>query len=148
MQRSDTVLSAASSAGTFGASIRSDDEKAVPEKPARILTRQLSDPEKSGYDSDPASPGGVYATSPTESTRVPSVPMMARTHIHGIEIAYSRPDISGIIGDEIDATASDKRVLVMGCGPEGLMRQVRNTTAGRIRTTGPAVELHCEQFGW
>ncbi|KAH6690493.1 ferric reductase NAD binding domain-containing protein [Plectosphaerella plurivora] len=123
-----------------------DEEKPLPSKPSRILTRALSDPEKSGYESDPTSAGPMSAVSPTESLMTSAA--LPRTHYHGIPIHYRRPDVRAIIEQAIDSTAADKRILIMGCGPEGLMNEARNTTAGRIRTAGPAVELHCEQFGW
>lgn len=113
--------------------------------PARIITRMLTDPEKSGYESDPTSAAALSPVSPTDSVLTTNPP---RTHIHGIRIRYERPDVRVIIQDAIDSATVNERVLVMGCGPEGLMTEVRNTTAARIRTAGPAVELHCEQFGW
>ncbi|KAJ6443383.1 Ferric reductase-like transmembrane component [Purpureocillium lavendulum] len=72
----------------------------------------------------------------------------APMRISGIPILYERPDVSAIIHQAIDGTPAQKHALVLGCGPHGLMKQVRNTTAECIRTKGPSVELHCEQFGW
>ena len=43
---------------------------------------------------------------------------------------------------------SPSRVMVAACGPAALMRCVRDETARAIGGDGPAVELHCEQFGW
>lgn len=63
-------------------------------------------------------------------------------------VAYERPDVSDLIRGVVQDTPADKRLLVMGCGPDGLMRTVRNTSASCIRSDGPAIELHCEQFGW
>ena len=68
--------------------------------------------------------------------------------VGGVPISYTRPDVADLVRSSIEATAADKRVLVMGCGPEGLMKCVRDTTASCIRSDGPSVELHCEQFGW
>lgn len=68
--------------------------------------------------------------------------------ICGIPIAYERPDVDLLIRSAVNKTATEKSVLVMGCGPDALMAQVRNTAASCIRTDGPGVELHCEQFGW
>ena len=65
-----------------------------------------------------------------------------------VPIIDGRPDIKSLVRTEIDATPSHNSVLVMGCGPNGLMTDLRNITASCIRTDGPAVELHCEQFGW
>ncbi|POR38555.1 Putative ferric reductase transmembrane component [Tolypocladium paradoxum] len=71
-----------------------------------------------------------------------------RSNIHGIHITYERPDVTALIRSAIDETPANKRVLVLGCGPAGLMTEVRNTAAACIRVEGPGVELHCEQFGW
>ncbi|KAM3509287.1 hypothetical protein MY11210_006380 [Beauveria gryllotalpidicola] len=66
----------------------------------------------------------------------------------GIPITWKRPDVPAMIRGVVAEAARDQSVLVMGCGPSALMTQVRNTTAACIRSDGPAVELHCEQFGW
>lgn len=69
---------------------------------------------------------------------------------HGYEHAIKpgRPDMASLIRSAVESTPSNQRVLVAACGPDGLMRVVRTTTARLIRGDGPAVELHCEQFGW
>ncbi|UNI15677.1 hypothetical protein JDV02_002188 [Purpureocillium takamizusanense] len=72
----------------------------------------------------------------------------APSTISGIPITYERPDVSALIRRAVDETPAHRRALVLGCGPPGLMKQVRNTTAGCIRSDGPSVELHCEKFGW
>jgi hypothetical protein len=63
-------------------------------------------------------------------------------------VKSGKPDVPALIRAEIEQTPVEQRILVLGCGPEGLMTQVRNTTAACIRSDGPGVELHCEQFGW
>ena len=68
--------------------------------------------------------------------------------ISGVPIRYERPDVSALIRRAVDETPAHKQALVLGCGPHALMKQVRNTTADCIRSDGPSVELHCEQFGW
>lgn len=65
-----------------------------------------------------------------------------------LPIIDGRPDVGSLVRTEIEAVPSHGSVLVMGCGPAGLMTDLRNTTAGCIRAEGPTVELHCEQFGW
>lgn len=69
-------------------------------------------------------------------------------HGHGHEIKAGRPDTATLIREAVSSTPAQGRVLVAACGPDGLMRVVRNTTASLIRGDGPGVELHCEQFGW
>ncbi|EEY18180.1 metalloreductase [Verticillium alfalfae VaMs.102] len=117
------------------------------DRPGRVLTRHISDPEKSEHDLEPESPTSPCDTSAAGAPR-PHQQSTSELHIHGIPITYARPDISALIHHAIAQTPSSQRVLVMGCGPEGLMTEVRNTTAKSVRRKGPAVELHCEQFGW
>lgn len=59
-----------------------------------------------------------------------------------------RPDVAALVREAVAATTRDQRVLVAACGPAGLLRIVRDTTASLITRDGPGVELHCEQFGW
>ncbi|KUI55365.1 Ferric/cupric reductase transmembrane component 2 [Cytospora mali] len=64
------------------------------------------------------------------------------------DVKAGRPDTAALIRGAVSSTPSHQRVLVAACGPDGLMRVVRDTTASLIRGDGPGVELHCEQFGW
>lgn len=66
----------------------------------------------------------------------------------GHEVRVGRPDTATIIREVVSSTPASGRVLIAACGPDGLMKVVRNTTASLIRGDGPGVELHCEQFGW
>ncbi|KAH6842565.1 ferric reductase NAD binding domain-containing protein [Chaetomium sp. MPI-CAGE-AT-0009] len=63
-------------------------------------------------------------------------------------VKTGRPDAASLIRDAVTTTPRNQRVLVAACGPDGLMHVVRDTTAKLIVGDGPAVELHCEQFGW
>ncbi|KAF3008065.1 hypothetical protein E8E14_007639 [Neopestalotiopsis sp. 37M] len=65
-----------------------------------------------------------------------------------LPVEQGRPDVAALISEAVKCVHKDKRVLIAACGPDGLMRLVRNTAAGLITKDGPAVELHCEQFGW
>ncbi|KAI3393953.1 hypothetical protein diail_3432 [Diaporthe ilicicola] len=67
---------------------------------------------------------------------------------HRDVLKAGRPDTATLIREAVQSTPPHQRVLVAACGPNGLMRVVRDTTASLIRTDGPGVELHCEQFGW
>lgn len=68
--------------------------------------------------------------------------------IHDIPVTPGRPDVAVMVDEEMRKSSADQNVLVLGCGPDAMMAQVRNATASCIRPNGPAVELHCEQFGW
>lgn len=70
------------------------------------------------------------------------------THIERVAINYTRPDVSDIIRSVVNETPADEAVLIMGCGPAGLMKMIRNTSAACIRSDGPGIEVHCEEFGW
>ncbi|OLN82296.1 Ferric/cupric reductase transmembrane component 2-like protein 7 [Colletotrichum chlorophyti] len=112
------------------------DPSNLSQPPPKIITKVISDPEKSGAESDANSP-----VSPVEHVDVAGGTL-------GIPIIHSRPDVGSMLRDMISQTPADQRVLVVGCGPDSLMEQVRNNTAYSIRGSGPAVTLHCEQFGW
>ncbi|KAK6851169.1 hypothetical protein PG987_000803 [Apiospora arundinis] len=68
--------------------------------------------------------------------------------VHDVPVEQGRPDIAALIRSAIATVGREQRVLVAACGPDELMKVVRNTTAECIALEGPAVELHCEQFGW
>ncbi|CAH0026506.1 unnamed protein product [Clonostachys rhizophaga] len=70
------------------------------------------------------------------------------THFGNAPIAYGRPDVGSLIGDAIHEMSSEKHVLVLGCGPSGLMETVRSKTVSCLHGEAPSVELHCEEFGW
>ncbi|KAF5575218.1 ferric-chelate reductase [Fusarium pseudocircinatum] len=59
-----------------------------------------------------------------------------------------RPDVASLVKELIESTPSDKRVLVMGCGPRTLLSAVQNAAADCIAENRAGVELHLEQFGW
>lgn len=65
-----------------------------------------------------------------------------------LPIKQGRPDIAALLRDAVNSVDKNKRVLIAACGPDGLMKIVRNTAADLITNDGPSVELHCEQFGW
>ncbi|KAK3196330.1 hypothetical protein K4F52_000711 [Lecanicillium sp. MT-2017a] len=79
-----------------------------------------------------------------------AVPSATSNTLNGHDTPFTagKPDISSMLREEIMKTSSEKHVLVLGCGPDKLMAQIRNTTASCIRADGPGLELHCEQFGW
>ncbi|KAI1502632.1 ferric reductase NAD binding domain-containing protein [Biscogniauxia marginata] len=72
----------------------------------------------------------------------------AMTSSSDLPIIHGRPDTEMLIKEAIGSVGKDQRILVAACGPASLLKVVRNTTASCIQVDGPAVELHCEQFGW
>lgn len=96
-------------------------------------------------------------TGPNSQQRMPSDESLATAYSaagsstaedHRDVLKSGRPDTATLIREAVRSTPSNQRVLVAACGPDGLMRVVRDTTASLIRGDGPGVELHCEQFGW
>ncbi|KAI0164313.1 ferric reductase NAD binding domain-containing protein [Hypoxylon sp. FL1284] len=65
-----------------------------------------------------------------------------------LPIIVGRPDTEALIRSAVESVGKDQRVLIAACGPDGLIKVVRNVAASCISVGGPAVEVHCEQFGW
>ncbi|KAF3919070.1 hypothetical protein ABW21_db0203726 [Orbilia brochopaga] len=61
---------------------------------------------------------------------------------------YGRPDLTSIVKEAVKNAGQNDLIAVGACGPTELMRCARNATAGVIKTGGPSISLHCEQFGW
>ncbi|KAH9900225.1 ferric reductase NAD binding domain-containing protein [Xylariomycetidae sp. FL2044] len=88
---------------------------------------------------------GSSTASNIEKSPIESPP---RGSMLDLPLIHGRPDTETLIKDAVESVDKDQRVLVAACGPDGLLKIVRDTTANCIRVHGPAVELHCEQFGW
>jgi hypothetical protein len=93
------------------------------------------------------SASGKDATITTTTASAAAAAAVART-VFEYPVKAGRPDAASLIREAVKTTPRNQRVLVAACGPDGLMRVVRDTTAKLIVGDGPAVELHCEQFGW
>lgn len=102
------------------------------------------DPEKAATPSL----GRSTARTTTSDESMASTYNNAAAHNHHHSVKAGRPDTATLIREAVSSTPSHQRVLVAACGPDGLMRVVRDTTASLIRGDGPGLELHCEQFGW
>lgn len=74
--------------------------------------------------------------------------MTTHTIDRGREVRQGRPDVAALIRTAVESTPANQRVLVAACGPAGLMRTVRDTSAAGIRGAGAGVEVHLEEFGW
>ncbi|KAI0005228.1 ferric reductase NAD binding domain-containing protein [Xylariaceae sp. FL0662B] len=75
-------------------------------------------------------------------------PPSGMTSAADLPIIHGRPDTESEIRAAVRSLSNDKRVLIAACGPDSLLTIVRNTAASCITVGGPAVEVHCEQFGW
>lgn len=126
--------------------IGSDSEKDGPRIPASVLrwpsTTGDLEKEMEGIMESRVEHNG--ATTTRKDLATASVSQTFLEH----PIKAGRPDTASLIRDAVRSTPQTERVLVAACGPDGLMRVVRDTTARLIVGDGPAVELHCEQFGW
>jgi len=96
-----------------------------------------ADEEKGWAGSSSASP----STPDTPQTRTAVLPAIPPA------IGAGRPDVADIIETAVAAVPSGGRILIMGCGPAGMMSAIRRSTL--VKTGGgPGVEVHCEEFGW
>ncbi|KAL6878536.1 ferric reductase NAD binding domain-containing protein [Trichoderma novae-zelandiae] len=120
-----------------------DVEKAVP----AVTAQPLASPLSSSSSSSSSSSTSESIADETDSTHNTGA-VETQPHAYSSFIRRGKPEMPSLIRTMIDGTPVEERVLVLGCGPDGLMTQVRNTTAACIRPDGPGVELHCEQFGW
>lgn len=129
-----------------------DLEKNAISTPAPVALPISGDEKENGTTTtDPTSPvTPVTPTAPTApATRAThSTKRAVTTTYYEHPIKAGRPDTATLIRDAVRTTPRNQRVLVAACGPDGLMRVVRDTTARLIVGDGPAVELHCEEFGW
>jgi hypothetical protein len=96
----------------------------------------------------------VSATAGTRTSVIVANPPEAQTDTDSERprrqhsMTAGRPDVATLIREAVRGVPRNQRVLVASCGPQSLMTIVRDTTASLVRADGPAVELHCEQFGW
>ncbi|KAI5923191.1 ferric reductase NAD binding domain-containing protein [Camillea tinctor] len=123
------------------ASVTSDESSS--NQPTAASEKGIGSP----HVSSPTSPSGPRGGSEKEELGQLDLPS-AMTSCSDLPIIRGRPDTEMLIKEAINSVGKDQRVLIAACGPAGLLKVVRNTTAGCIRVDGPAVELHCEQFGW
>ncbi|KAI1639996.1 ferric reductase NAD binding domain-containing protein [Biscogniauxia mediterranea] len=123
------------------ASVTSDES--MPNPPTSPLEKGMRSP----HISSPTSPAGLREGCEKEELGQMDLPS-AMTSCSDLPIIHGRPDTEMLIKEAIDSVGKDQRILIAACGPAGLLKVVRNTTASCIRVDGPAVELHCEQFGW
>ncbi|KJZ71613.1 hypothetical protein HIM_09007 [Hirsutella minnesotensis 3608] len=133
-------------------------EKAEPQSPSSSLTRgnendleaarSVSHSSAGWSETERSRPSDAGTSVTHVGTSATQVATERPSAVHGIPIAYERPDVAGLVRKAIQDTPRGKRVLALTCGPKKMSDNVRNTTASCIGADGPAVELHCEQFGW
>ncbi|KAM4065976.1 ferric reductase NAD binding domain-containing protein [Hirsutella rhossiliensis] len=121
--------------------------------PSSLTQESELDPEKARTPSMQSRDSGFSVKSeksmPSETeTSATRVGHQRPANAHGVPITYERPNAGALVRAAIADTPASQRVLVLCCGPDELMTQVRNTTAQCIQPEGPGVELHCERFGW
>ncbi|KAI1142538.1 ferric reductase NAD binding domain-containing protein [Hypoxylon sp. FL0543] len=72
----------------------------------------------------------------------------ASSSMTDLPVIVGRPDTEAEIKAAVRSMRKHQRVLIAACGPDRLTDTVRNVAATCISVDGPAVEVHCEQFGW
>ncbi|KAI1653320.1 ferric reductase NAD binding domain-containing protein [Daldinia decipiens] len=82
-----------------------------------------------------------------DATRHIEIPSTT-TNTTMLPIIHGRPDTAAEIRAAVESLDKDQRVLIAACGPSSLINIVRDIGASYIKVDGPAVEIHCEQFGW
>ncbi|KAH7326340.1 ferric reductase NAD binding domain-containing protein [Stachybotrys elegans] len=110
-----------------------------------ILATVHSPMSDASNDLEKVLPSDSDAVSPVDTPELRSRDFVAQS---AMQIKYERPDVGLLIRASVSEAQPDQRVLVMGCGPLGMMTTVRNAAASCIKADGPAVEVHCESFGW
>lgn len=100
--------------------------------PDSITSPTTRDPEKDPEKSLPMESGSLSSEGPY--TTIPG-----------------RPGVTKVVRDsvaEAGEIGEGERVMVVACGPEAMMLEVRMAVAGSLRGSGPAVEMHLESFCW
>ena len=119
---------------------------------AVISTNEVAAEKNIAYSARPQSPSmSIYSEKSLPSDAETSKKRFQSdrpSSYHGTPIIYARPDVAALVRAAVHETPANKRVLVLGCGPGGLMTEVRNTAAACIQAEGPSLELHFEHFGW
>jgi len=65
-----------------------------------------------------------------------------------LNIQAGRPEVRKIIQEAIGSCDKNEKIIIAACGPDSMMAITRQCVVDNIKTSGPSVELHCEQFGW
>ncbi|RKK09427.1 hypothetical protein BFJ66_g9310 [Fusarium oxysporum f. sp. cepae] len=68
--------------------------------------------------------------------------------ILGIPAHHGRPNIDEIVAQILEGMSANSRVLVLGCGPAGLLQAVRQSATSRMVPNGAGISFQFEQFGW
>ncbi|KAF2760648.1 hypothetical protein EJ05DRAFT_509154 [Pseudovirgaria hyperparasitica] len=78
-----------------------------------------------------------------------SMPELGVESSVGEEVRYGRPDIDALVKRAVGEMSAGQRVIVASCGPQGLMRDVKEATRGVMRSeSGVSVQLYEEAFEW
>jgi hypothetical protein len=82
---------------------------------------------------------------PEKSGSISSISVRSNSKFAEIQ---RRPDISSTLGELVVATEAHERTIVAACGPDGMMRDIRDAVVGLVGKGDRSVELHCETFAW
>ncbi|KAI9845793.1 MAG: hypothetical protein M1838_001531 [Thelocarpon superellum] len=98
-----------------------------------------------------ASRSSSFPEQELKTLTVPSTPTSDKTDQtprNVPDVLEGRPNVSSVVEGVVRHTAPHHTVIVSACGPSSLMRATRQAVTFRSRSSGPGVELHCEEFGW
>ncbi|KAL2022009.1 hypothetical protein VTK56DRAFT_6249 [Thermocarpiscus australiensis] len=123
-------------------------ERSAPKIPASVLRRPTLSEGDFEKEMERAIETRVDHSGAARKDATAAAAVTSGTYTYAHPVKAGRPDAASLVRDAVTTTPRNQRVLVAACGPDGLMRVVRDTTARLIVGGGPAVELHCERFGW
>jgi hypothetical protein len=63
-------------------------------------------------------------------------------------LKYQKLNLEETVLGMVRSVGKDQRVLVACCGPDRMMRDIRNAVAQCLTAEGPSITLHCESFSW
>ncbi|KAL7623309.1 hypothetical protein AAE478_006990 [Parahypoxylon ruwenzoriense] len=117
--------------------------------PVIVLEEKIPDPEYPTLSTSASSAATRYDSDREERDLARHLDIPSTTSsVIDLPIIRGRPDTETEIKNAVHSLSKNQRVLIAACGPDSLTTVVRNVAASCISIDGPAVEVHCEQFGW
>lgn len=87
-------------------------------------------------------------TADETSARKVEMPPVAISSYPPLDVLEGRPNVASIIEEVLHGAGQHENIVVAACGPDSLVNATRQAAPACISASGPAVELHCEQYGW
>lgn len=64
------------------------------------------------------------------------------------DIRRGRPDITKTIENIVAGADPSDRLMVVACGPEGLMKSTRRAVVKNAKSEGPSIDFQSEEYSW